>query len=101
MRSLNLAAFLAVALTACSFAQESRGTIAGRATDPSGSNLTDVQVHLVNEQMGTTVEARTNESGLYTIPYLIPGFYTIRAERSGFKKLERTGIEVRVGETST
>ena len=51
--------------------------------------------------MGTTLEARANESGLFTIPYLLPGLYSVSAERSGFKKLTRNDIEVRVGETVT
>ncbi|HWR37030.1 MAG TPA: carboxypeptidase-like regulatory domain-containing protein, partial [Clostridia bacterium] len=101
MRSLASTFLLTLFLANLGFSQDSRGAIAGRAMDPSGANLADIQVRVVNEQMGTAVEAQTNESGLYAVRYLLPGTYSVTAQRSGFKKLERKGIEVRVGETVT
>ena len=81
-------------------AQESRGTIAGRITDPSGSALVGVQVRALNIQTGASVSSRTNDSGLFSMPYLLPGIYQVNAELTGFSRLERKGVEVRVSETA-
>src|SRR6516165_6002619 len=79
-------------------AQESRGIIAGRVTDPSGAVVAGVDVRATNQQSGVVAAARTNDAGNYTIPYLVPGVYTVSATFAGFKKTEKPGIEVRVGD---
>src|SRR6202012_1591794 len=45
---------------------------------------------------GLTRTEVTNESGEYSIPQLPVGSYIISVEQAGFKKTERTGIELRV-----
>ena len=37
------------------------------------------------------LRARTNESGIYSIPYLLPGTYRVNSEMDGFKKYVRSG----------
>ena len=80
------------------WAQEGRGTISGTVTDATGASIAGADVRVQNTQTGATASARSNESGSYTIPYLLPGIYDLTAEFSGFKKTERRGIEVRVGD---
>jgi Carboxypeptidase regulatory-like domain/TonB dependent receptor len=99
MKSKIVAVMMFVCCAPMVFAQESRGTIAGRITDPSSSALAGVQVRALNTQTGASASSRTNESGLFNIPYLLPGVYQVSAELAGFSKLERNGIEVRVSET--
>lgn len=79
-------------------AQEGRGTISGTVTDSTGASVAGADIRVLNTQTGATASARSNESGSYTIPYLLPGIYDLMAEFSGFKKTERRGIEVRVGD---
>lgn len=43
---------------------------------------------------GVTLHTVSSESGLYVFPNLPLGVWTISAERTGFKKLVRTGIEI-------
>ncbi len=81
-------------------AQESRGTIAGRITDPSGSALPGVEVRALNTQTGASVATRSNAAGLFSMPYLLPGVYQVSAQLAGFSRLERKGVEVRVSETA-
>jgi hypothetical protein len=78
--------------------QDTRGTIFGRVTDPSSAAIVGVAVRAVNSQTGVALEARTNESGNYSIPFLLPGTYDISAQLTGFKSLERKGIEVHVAD---
>lgn len=80
------------------FAQETRGSITGRVTDPSGAVIPTVKVEALNVATNVSVTAVTNEAGNYDIPYLLPGLYRLTAEAPGFKRTVRDGIELRVGD---
>jgi len=51
--------------------------------------------------MNTRVTTRSNETGYYELPYLLPGVYRIVVEMEGFKRYQREPIEIRVGGTVT
>src|SRR5512139_2783287 len=95
-------AVLAVIITSLSIftlplaAQDARGTVLGRVADASGSVVVGAEVRITNEATGVASSARTNESGNYVLPYLIPGTYTVSSEMSGFKKWSLPGIQVRI-----
>jgi len=80
-------------------AQEARGTILGRITDPSGAVIAGADVRATNVATGVSAAARSNESGNFVLPYLIPGLYTVQSEMAGFKKFVREGIQIRVSDT--
>lgn len=82
-----------------SLAQETRGSILGRVTDQGGSIVPNVEVRAVNTATGVAAAGRSNASGNYTLPYLLPGTYTVTAEVTGFKKFIRDGIEIRLNDT--
>ncbi len=79
-------------------AQESSGTVRGRVQDSSGAVIGNVEVRATNQETGATATGRTNESGNYTIPYLVPGAYTLSADLAGFKRTDRASVEVRVND---
>ena len=79
-----------------SYAQESRGAILGRVTDPSGSPIAGAAVRATNPETGITLSATANAEGNYFLPYLVPGKYAVSAELTGFKKLVQNEVEVRV-----
>src|SRR5215510_1673036 len=89
----------ALACTALITAQDTRGMLLGRVTDSSGAAVPNVEVRATNEATGTTATGRSNETGSYVIPYLLPGTYRIEAELRGFKTFSRSGIQVRVGDS--
>lgn len=102
IRSLNKGIMAIVAvLFSISFAsaQESRATLQGRLTDASGAALTNVSLTITNSASGSSVSSRTNDAGNYFIPFLLPGTYTLVAELSGFKKVTRSNLELRVNDT--
>jgi hypothetical protein len=88
---------IATAVSIC-FGQDTRGTILGRVTDASGSNVAGAEVRVNNVGTGVTVTAKTNESGNYSVPYLLPGIYTVSSELAGFKKVVRENVQVRVND---
>lgn len=96
---LFLLAALVLALPAA--AQDFRGSITGRVNDQSGGALPGVSVTATNIATNVPSATTTNSEGGYSILYLTPGMYVVSAELSGFKKLSRENIEVRVGDRLT
>lgn len=82
-------------------AQESRGTILGRITDPTGSVVPEAEVRFTNTATGVVSTAKTNDAGNFIVPNLLPGPYIANVERTGFKRFVREAIEVRGGERLT
>jgi carboxypeptidase family protein/TonB-dependent receptor-like protein len=89
----------AVCAFAC-LAQESRGTIIGRVTDSTGAALPSVKLAIINTATNVTSTATTNDDGRFSAPFLLPGAYRVEAEKVGFKRFARPGVEVRVSETT-
>src|SRR5437763_8198420 len=92
------AGLLLVCLTATGlYSQTSTGSISGATTDPNGALVPGVRIIATHEPTNVSFEAITTDSGLYVFPALPVGPYTLTAEHTGFKKLIRSNIEVRVG----
>jgi hypothetical protein len=79
-------------------AQEFRATITGSVTDPSGGAVPGVRVEAQNVDTSAIASAATNEAGVYTIPFLLPGTYKLTATAQGFKQAVREKIEVHAGD---
>ncbi|MEX2260775.1 MAG: carboxypeptidase-like regulatory domain-containing protein [Bryobacteraceae bacterium] len=94
---LSIAATLAVFVPSGS-AQDPRGTILGRVSDSTGAVIPNAVIRATNAATGVSATATTNAAGSYTLPYLIPGTYTVSAELTGFKRFVREGVQVRVSE---
>lgn len=92
-----LGGVLLLACAAVAGAQDSRGTVGGTVKDASQGAIPGASVVISNVAMGTNVSVVTNEAGLFQVPYLIPGNYTVTVELSGFKKYLRE-VEVRVSD---
>lgn len=90
--ALLVAALLA--LPGTSAAQTITGQITGRITDASGGALPGVTVTVANENTGLTVTRVTDERGVYTFTNLPVGRYTVATDLTGFRKAQRTGLEL-------
>ncbi|MBI4905834.1 MAG: carboxypeptidase regulatory-like domain-containing protein [Acidobacteria bacterium] len=78
------------------WAQDFRSTLAGTVTDPAGASINGAKVHALNTQTNAAADATTNESGRYSIPFLIPGKYVITVEAPGFKQFVRQNVELQI-----
>jgi hypothetical protein len=87
---------LVIASTA--LAQDFRGAIAGRVADAQGGRLPGATVTARNLATNAESTTTTDSLGDYSIPYLSPGTYSVTVELSGFKKVIREGVEVRIGD---
>ena len=85
-----------VFFAAFGLAQGDRGSIRGTVTDPSGANVPDTVVTVRNVNTGLTQTSRTGPDGIYNVPYLPVGTYTVTAEKTGFRKAEAAGVVVNV-----
>ncbi len=90
----NLAAMI-VAAGLC-LAQDPRGAITGRVTDPQGAVIPNATVVVTNTDTNVTTRSVTNETGYFEISLLNPGPYSVAAEAPGFKRYSQTGIVLQV-----
>ncbi len=79
-------------------AQESRGTISGAITDPTGAAVAGVKVAATEVRTGTKVQTVSDSGGQYTLPFLATGQYDLSASVQGFKEFIRKGIQVGAGD---
>ena len=87
---------LLLALPALS--QDPRGSIGGRVVDASEAIVVGARVQATNIQTGVTAQARTNDSGTFLIPFLLPGMYRVSVEMPGFKTYSQDNVELRVAD---
>jgi len=77
-------------------AQEFRGSILGRVTDPSGALVPGAEITVKNEETNVSMSAVSNADGNYNVPFISPGRYTVSVSLPGFKTIVRNGIVVQV-----
>lgn len=76
--------------------------VRGQVTDQNGAAVVNTNVAVTNELTGLRREARTDESGFYTITGLpLTGTYRLAVASNGFASRTVEGIELRAGETAT
>ena len=85
-----------VALPAAGYAQDA--ALTGTVTDATGGVLPGVTVTAINDATGNTFVGVTDGTGTFRIPVRV-GAYRISAELQGFTTVQRTGINLLVGQT--
>jgi outer membrane receptor protein involved in Fe transport len=99
-RILIAAIIVANLLMPSSAFAQATGQINGAVTDSSGALLPGVTVEATNTATGAVRTSVTGTDGLYTIPLLPPGDYTVKATLQGFRVSQRDGVRVTVSETA-
>src|SRR5262245_57535569 len=97
MRRTLSAGFVWLLLCAPSFAQ-TLGTITGEVKDGTGAVLPGATVTVVNTATNATRSTVSNQVGLYDLPALPPGPYTVKSELDGFRSASRD-VTVQVQQT--
>jgi hypothetical protein len=83
--------FVAFLVCAALLAQSDVGTIVGFVKDPSSAVVPNATVTVRSEATHEERKVQTDTQGHYTVPNLLPGYYSVSAEASGFKRFESTG----------
>ena len=98
LRNFGLLFLLAACVVApCAFAQNSNtGELKGTVMDATGAVVPDVAVSIMNVDTGVVTPTTTNQSGVYDVPFVPPGNYTIKFTKKGFRDFVREGIILHV-----
>ena len=78
-------------------AQGSQGAIQGVVFDSTGANIPGVTVTITDVDRGTARVLISDEAGQYAATGLTAGSYKVRAELTGFTAVERSNVQVQVG----
>lgn len=97
-RRLWLVPAVCLGMAGFAYGQTANATISGKVTDQSGSMIPGANISATNVDTNVKRTTQSNSEGLYIIPNLIPGNYTLHAEFQGMKNVERSGIALRVGD---
>lgn len=84
-------------LSVIASAQVQNGQITGVVSDPSGAVVPRASIHVRNLATGYEADFESNSVGIYTIPELIVGSYTVRVTASGFKTVTATNLLLNAG----
>ncbi len=96
--SLMLVGCVVAVAPAVARGQVTTADLVGTVRDASGSIVPGVTVTVTNEATGVSRAAVTSDSGTYVFTALPPGLYRLTAELTGFRKVERTGVELQVNQ---
>ena len=80
------------------YGQVTTADLVGTVRIRSGAIVPGVTVVLTNEATGVSRTVTTGPAGTYIFTTLQPGRYRLNAEIQGFRKLERTGVELQVNQ---
>src|SRR5260370_42642179 len=94
MKRLAAVAIAIFALLGQAVAQEFRASISGQVSDSTGAVIAGATVKVTNVERNTSTETASNSAGRYVVEFLLPGHYTLTAEKSGFKQFVYKGISL-------
>lgn len=100
LKPANLIGSLLVLLVisvSLAFGQTGTSGISGTVRDSNGAVVANATVTAKNEATNVSQNQNTTDAGLFAFPSLPVGVYTITAEKTGFKTLQRTGNILEVG----
>ncbi|HXT24958.1 MAG TPA: TonB-dependent receptor [Candidatus Eisenbacteria bacterium] len=94
-----LIVLLLATLAGVARAQRFDGTLRGDVIDESGAVVPDTKITLTNQDTGVSQVTTTTSAGSFVFPNLLAGTYTLAAEKDGFQKYQRQGIQVNSNQT--
>ena len=72
------------------------GEIRGTVQDASGAFVQGVKVSITNVETGVNIVSATNSDGLYDVPSVPTGLYTVTFSKDGFKNFVRKGVTLEI-----
>lgn len=100
-RPYSLLGVLVLVLTTFLAAQApGTGAITGQVSDPSGAVVQNARVSVVSEGTNLSRTVPTTATGLFRVPLLPPGNYSVTVSAAGFKPGKVQSIRVAVTETT-
>lgn len=102
-RRLGLCLFIVFAwlLANAIAAAQTTQQFTGHVVDSTGALIPQAEILVHNQGTGVDTRTVTTSQGVYTVPYLTPGTYTITVQKQGFKTEQKTNIMLNVDQAST
>ncbi len=79
-------------------AQSSNAQLSGLVTDSSGAVIAGAEIKAVNVSTNVPYTSVSNGAGIYVLPELLPGPYTITVSAPGFGASKRAGLTLSTGD---
>lgn len=79
-------------------AQTSNAQVSGLVTDTTGAVIAGAAIRAVNVATNVPYSAVSNGAGIYVLPELLPGPYTISVTAQGFGSENRSGLVLSTGD---
>lgn len=101
-RRKPLFTLLLVLLFCChlpALAQQETATVTGEVKDSTGAVVAKALITVTNTETNISLKTETNDQGMYILPSLKPGPYSVTVEKAGFRKVVRSGITLQVNQT--
>lgn len=99
MKCVFALALLSVILHREVSAQSTYGAIVGTVKDATGALVPNADVQITNVDENTSREVKTNGSGDYIAPNLLPGHYRVDVSANGFEKFNATQLQLAARQT--
>jgi hypothetical protein len=90
--------FLAILFAAVGFAQAPTAMLTGRILDSTGAVIAGAKVTITHIETNETRTAISDSQGSFTVTNLALGRHSVVTEKSGFRRLEETGLELQVNQ---
>src|SRR5580658_3536869 len=80
--------FCAIALMTAHLSAQvnATGTFSGQVTDAAGAAVPGAQVKITEQTEGVSTSRTTGADGIYTVPFLKPGVYSVEVAAKGFNR---------------
>jgi hypothetical protein len=97
-RGLRLVMSSVFALVMCGSAFGQNAEFSGEVSDQKKAVVPNAEVRIVNLKTAVERKTKTNDSGFYVVPYLVPGTYRIFVHAPGFETAVSEEIIATVGQ---
>jgi len=74
--------------------------LTGLITDRTSAAVQGAEITVTNQATGSERRVQSNEAGIYTVPFLSPGSYTVTVSKQGFRQVKREGARLEVNQTA-
>jgi hypothetical protein len=99
-RKLFRAILWAALLSGGALLAQTEAEITGQITDSTGALIPAAKVTVTNDGTGAKRVASTDTAGVYAVPSLNPGMYSVSVEASGFRSEVRRAVELQIQQTA-
>src|SRR5215469_13579465 len=87
--------FLTLLIASGIASAQTSGSISGAVSDPSGAVVASAPIVVTNTATNVSRSTTTDSAGIYTVPDLVPGPYSVRVNMAGFQPMT-TNVSVQV-----